>query len=85
MVFHIHDRLLLLLHCLKLLVFLIGLADTRCVRHNSLVQAFQCVVEVLLVRLSVTIEVAVLIRLHVGWDKDSISVNVTSSRSLFVK
>lgn len=39
----------------------------------------------LLVGLSVAVEVAVLVGLHVGWDKDSVLANVTSSRSLSVK
>jgi hypothetical protein len=74
-----------LLHGLKLLVFLISLADTRSIRDNSCVQALQGAVEVLLVGLSVAVEVALLVGLHVGWDKDPVLANVTSGGSLSVE
>lgn len=64
--------------------FLIGLADARGVWYDSLVQALQCAVEMFLICLCITLEVAIVYSLHLWWHIDSILIDIAGSGLFFV-
>ena len=75
---------LLLEYLLKLLIFLIGLTNTRVVWNYSLIQLLQIRVKMFLVGLSITVEVVVFLCFHLRWYIDSIAVNISTCSLFFI-